>query len=90
MVKDFNAKGNLRVDNQFMTNADLPVLAADSLVEAVNPYTGKKIDSSKKDDKIFIYSGEWNIKDHNINTFVISSKTELINKNIFLKENFLN
>lgn len=48
MVKDFNSK-EFSVDNNFMTNADTPILACKNLIEdPVNPFTGKMIDDSEK------------------------------------------
>ena len=48
MAKDFNARESLQTDNTFMTNADVPLLALDSLVEnPVNPFTQKALKSDK-------------------------------------------
>ena len=48
MVKDFGAEG-FQTSYEFMTNADVPVMALAGLVaDPVNPFTGKKIDSDAK------------------------------------------
>ena len=48
LVKDFGST-ELRVDDQFMTNADTPTLAMAGLIESpVNPFTGQPVDSSAK------------------------------------------
>ncbi len=48
LVKDFNAKG-FHTDNAFMTNADVPTLAFQDVIDdPVNPFTGKPVDSSYK------------------------------------------
>ena len=48
LFKDFNAK-EYSVSDEFMTNADTPVLAVEGLInDPVNPFTGKRIDSSEK------------------------------------------
>jgi hypothetical protein len=48
LVKDFNATG-FAVEEDFMTNADVPTLAFYELIDhPVNPFTGKTIDSSYK------------------------------------------
>ena len=55
MVKDFNAKGEMKTDNIFMTNADVPCLALAGIVEnPVNPFTNKKLDTSEKENGLFI------------------------------------
>ena len=44
MVKDFKAEGKLETDWQFMTNADVPAIAFQGIIEhPVNPFTGKEI-----------------------------------------------
>lgn len=48
MVKDFNADG-FTEDRSFMTNADVPMLALQDLIEnPVNPYTGKELNYEPK------------------------------------------
>ncbi len=50
MMKDFGAEGTLQIDNEFMTNADVPTLALQGIVESpVNPFTGTAVDSSDKE-----------------------------------------
>ena len=44
LVKDFGAQGDIKTDNSFMTNADVPVMAVkDIIADPVNPFTGKNI-----------------------------------------------
>lgn len=55
LVKDFNGHGQLKTDPAFMTNADLPLLAVQNLLEDTkNPFTGKKISAQDKKDRIAI------------------------------------
>ncbi|MBO5482581.1 MAG: membrane protein insertase YidC [Spirochaetaceae bacterium] len=55
LVKDFNSKGKLKNDNSFMTNADVPVISTKGLIEnPINPFTGKNITNTKKDNGLFI------------------------------------
>ena len=73
MVKDFDASG-FTTDSRFMTNADTPSLAFDSLIEdPVNPYTGKRIGTEGKEADILyvagVMPGEWNINKNHGNTF---------------------
>lgn len=54
MVKDFNSK-DFTIDNSFMTNADTPVLAMEDLIKnPVNPFTGNKINSDKKEEEQYV------------------------------------
>jgi membrane protein insertase Oxa1/YidC/SpoIIIJ len=55
LVKDFNRHGHLALNNDFMTNADVPALALSELLDnPVNPFTGNPITTKIKDDGIFI------------------------------------
>ncbi len=55
LVKDFSRRGLLDTDTTFMTNADVPALALDSVIEnPANPFNGTRIDSGVKDTGIVI------------------------------------
>ena len=72
MVKDFGSKGFFE-DPRFMTNADVPSLAAADLIDSpINPATGNPInDSPKTDPELFIKHTEtWDIRKNNGNTFL--------------------
>lgn len=48
MVKDFNDK-DFKVSNEFMTNADVPTIAIDGIIDdPINPFTGNPVDNSAK------------------------------------------
>ncbi len=68
LVKDFDAHG-FTTDETFMTNADVPALSLEGLVEnPVNPFTGNAIDSSFKTENerhYVILSDKWDIADNN-------------------------
>ncbi|GHT78950.1 membrane protein [Spirochaetia bacterium] len=55
LVKDFDAHGELQTDMNFMTNADVPVLALNSIVDnPVNPFTGNAVTNEGKRGGAFI------------------------------------
>lgn len=89
LIKDFNRRGDLAVSEEFMTNADLPVLATGILGATINPYTGKPIDSSPKDGRILICDGSWLYRDHKKESLIIDNIWELKNRNIFDPENWV-
>lgn len=66
LVKDFNATGFTQ-SMEFMTNADVPTLALEDLIQdPVNPYTGKPINSdAKADPQWVIISSEWEVDVNN-------------------------
>ena len=89
LYKDFNSTG-WNVCDDFMTNADVPTLAVQNLIEdAVNPFTGKKIDSSRKfEGPIEVtLSRKWEILPKS--TFDTSDAPwYTVHDNIFIKENW--
>jgi len=74
LVKDFDGKEFVRSD-EFMTNADVPVLATQDLLdEPINPFTGKVINDSEKTahDQFVIMSEDWDVDENNGNVFLPS------------------
>ena len=72
MVKDFNSTG-FETSDDFMTTADVPTLALQGVIDnPINPFTGKKIDSSDKyaHNQYIIDSAEWDVSTNNGNTFI--------------------
>lgn len=72
MVKDFDGTGFV-TSKEFMTNADVPVLAMDGVIEnPVNPFTGKKIDSGEKTahEQYILLSYDWDTEVNNGNMFL--------------------
>jgi len=71
MVKDFNSTG-FSVCEDFMTNADTPVLATSDLIsDPVNPFTGNPINSDKKAGPQLIMSSDcWDVSGNNGTRFL--------------------
>jgi YidC/Oxa1 family membrane protein insertase len=91
MVKDFNASGNLKTDRTFMTNADTPLLALDSLVQnPVNPFTHKPVKSGKDEKIVITSSGVLHPTGHGKYTFNIKGDEWLsVRDDIFDSSNWL-
>lgn len=52
LVKDFGAKGSLKEDFTFMTNADTPAITVEGIIEnAKNPFTGNPLKISSQEEK---------------------------------------
>jgi hypothetical protein len=57
LFKDFNTK-EFTIDNQFMVNADAPIMITDGIISApANPFTGKKLEA-KKDGGVTITTSQ--------------------------------
>lgn len=87
MVKDFDSE-EFTTSHEFMTNADVPSLAMEGLIEnPTNPFTGKAIDSKEKlaHEQYIIGSYEWDTTTNNGNMFVpgrwLSVREDIWNKN---------
>ena len=75
MVKDFNATG-FTVCDDFMTNADTPVLATNGIIDnPVNPFTGNPVNSLPKTGKEKVFLSGYYILSTNRgnNTFKMAS-----------------
>lgn len=92
LVKDFGAT-EFSVSDTFMTNADVPTLALNDLIEnPVNPFTGKPINSDEKyaHPQRITTSGMWSIDENCGNTFNTSDgKWYDVKDNIFNRANWL-
>lgn len=72
MVKDFDSD-TFTTSAEFMTNADVPALALEGLIEDPrNPFTGKLINSDEKyaHDQFIIMSWDWDVAQNNGNTYL--------------------
>ena len=55
LYKDFNSHGALSINNDFMTNADVPFFTLNGLLEnPVNPFTGNPVTTQPKENGILI------------------------------------
>ncbi|MBO5690353.1 MAG: hypothetical protein J6R96_00645, partial [Spirochaetaceae bacterium] len=58
LYKDFDAEGGIKTDMTFMSTADVPVLALKEIVQnPINPFTGKKLDSTIKSSGLYVTTG---------------------------------
>ncbi len=65
MVKDFDAEGEIFIDNTFMTNADAPGLTLENIIDnPVNPFTNKPLQSEKEHGIYITTNGNWRSRDH--------------------------
>lgn len=73
LVKDFNSTDEWETNSEFMTNADVPTLAMEGVIEDMtNPFTGKLISSdAKQTDPLYVIeSEEWETSVNNGTTFI--------------------
>ena len=71
MIKDFGSNSGFTVCNDFMTNADTPVLATAGVISnPVNPFTGKPLSSEAKNgQQTVLYTEEWNPSEKHLYNF---------------------
>lgn len=89
LVKDFGSS-EWKTDDRFMTNADVPTLATNGLIEnPINPFTQKAINSNAKnaEKQRILFSMDYNVGKDSGNTF--SSGTWItVHDNIFNMSNW--
>lgn len=92
LIKDFNSKGEFRSSDEFMTNADVPYLAAKGLIKDIrNPFTGKKITMNNKKNGVYIKTGHsWQPSNYEgkFNPFEAGDTLHFVKDNIFDKKNW--
>jgi YidC/Oxa1 family membrane protein insertase len=90
LTKDFNDHGVLSVNETFMTNADVPLMALKDIVEnPVNPWTGKILSSDKDDGITLTTSPIFDIYRHHKYTFAIKPDEWMhIHTNIYEPDNW--
>lgn len=89
MVKDFGST-EFTESNEFMTNADVPTLATNGVINnPTNPFTGKAISSDEKTahDQFIIYSNLYNVTQNSGNTFA-EAQWISVKDNIWDKDNW--
>ena len=94
LVKDFNAKGPVKTDMTFMSNADVPTLAFKDVVNnPINPFTGKIINNEAKKDGVYVTSSDIFMPHHNNNDYYFNIKDDEwfnVKDNIFIDSNWTN
>lgn len=92
MFKDFGESGKLKINHDFMTNADAPVLLTQGLIkDAKNPFTGKAINSDAKNDGALICLDDIFMPYHNKDNYVFTAdknKWYRVKGNIFDSTNW--
>lgn len=92
LVKDFNATGELKIDNTFMTNADVPTLALKDIVQnPKNPFTGKNINSESKKDGFLVTTSEIFMPYQSKNEYIFTTDQNSwyrVKDNIFIDSNW--
>ena len=89
LVKDFDSD-TFSIDNQFMTNADVPTIVTTGIIEnPVNPFTGKIINNVEKfnHDQFVIHSREFSTSKNNGTKF-IPAPWYAVHDNIFDMNNW--
>ena len=90
MIKDFNSRGKFLTSKDFMTNADVPLIALkDIFIDPVNPWTGKLLVTDKNNGVTISASKITDPEKHNKFQFRISNNEWLhIQDDIYDKENW--
>jgi YidC/Oxa1 family membrane protein insertase len=90
LVKDFAENDEFTINTDFMTNADVPLLALKDIVEnPVNPFTGKVL-GPEKDKGIYIFTGGYTNTSFYSGTICLDDNSGFyyIHDSIFEQENW--
>ena len=91
LVKDFNSKGDLKISDEFMTNADVPSIATSHIENARNPFTGNLIKGDFKKDGVDIVTiHTWRQEKKRKYKFNFTEKDVIrVKENLFDKKNWV-
>jgi len=92
LVKDFNSIGNLVINDDFMTTADVPIIATKDIINnPINPFTNQSLNKNSKKDGVYITIDSIFMPYHSKsdNIFTVSDKTWYkVKDNIFIDSNW--
>jgi YidC/Oxa1 family membrane protein insertase len=90
LVKDFDATGAVMVDDQFMTNADVPLMAIEGLaVDTRNPFTKISLGSTVQKELVKCYFSDSSPESHGKNQFVYDlNQSFSVHTSIFEENNW--
>lgn len=92
VVKDFEADFPWKTDGSFMTNADVPFLASQNLLESpVNPFSGEPLSTDGKRGGVNIITNDiWQPENHSKNLFKFTDADIVtVKENIFDDKNWI-
>ncbi|AEF86880.1 inner membrane protein [Treponema primitia ZAS-2] len=91
LMKDFNEHGELEINMDFMTQADVPTLASAGIIkDPANPFTAKPINTNPKKEGALITTNHISMAyQHNKTTYKIRKNQWIhVQDNIFNEENW--
>ena len=90
LVKDFNANDDFTTSAEFMTTADVPVIAIENLpVSIINPFTNKNLFTAVDKDVFNVYSSSYEPSNNRGNTFTFNySESFTIRDSVFNEDNW--
>jgi hypothetical protein len=91
MMKDFNAEGDMITNMTFMSNADVPSLALQNVIDgAVNPFTGNAVTMENKKSPLYIaISGSIHLQGRQTTQFTLNPALDYyVRDDIFKPENW--
>jgi hypothetical protein len=90
LVKDFGSREPFAFSENFMTNADTPVLAFAGLIpDPVNPFTGEAIsDQAKAAERQTVIESPWQFADNNGTAFAEEQVFILENRDVRVLRNW--
>ena len=93
LFKDFNSSESLKVDETFMTTADVPSLVLEGIVDnPINPFTGNSVVSDSKKDGVYItFHGDLWKPEHSKSEYIFTvpdTSWYHVKDNIFVDSNW--
>ena len=88
LVKDFNSRGSVKRNKEFMSLNDVPYLAMKKLLKGINPYTKNPIKKREKKLPFRVIWAPWRMDQQKKHTFKVTQEYEISKANIFNVQNW--
>ena len=92
LVKDFNQNDKIKISENFMTNADTPIIATKDIIKnPINPFSKKTLSNKEKENGVIIKTDtKWQPVYYLNKTKILNKKDNFsyVNKNPYNKDNW--
>ena len=92
LVKDFNQNNKIKISQDFMTNADTPMIATKNIIKnPTNPFSKKTLSNKEKENGVIIKTDtKWQPVYYLNKTKILNKKDNFsyVNKNPYNKDNW--
>ncbi|HQJ60624.1 MAG TPA: hypothetical protein PKV35_06475, partial [bacterium] len=88
LVKDFNSRGEMAIEQTFMTTCDIPYLALKDIIDGMNPYTGNPVKIKKDKIPFTVMKTKFRMREQGKHKFTFTELFKVNDEDIFNLSNW--